>query len=30
MAELTKYQRTVIKNYYENLDTALVHGSVSR
>jgi hypothetical protein len=24
MAELTKYQRTVIKNYYENLDTALV------
>jgi len=24
MAELTKYQRNVIKNYYENLDTALV------
>lgn len=24
MAELSKYQRNVIKNYYENLDTALV------
>jgi len=24
MAELSKYQRQVIKNYYENLDTALV------
>lgn len=24
MAELTKYQRTIVKNYYDNLDTALV------
>jgi hypothetical protein len=24
MAELTKYQRTIVKNYYENLDTALL------
>ena len=24
MAELTKYQQSVVKNYYENLDTALV------
>jgi hypothetical protein len=24
MAELTKYQRSIVKNYYENLDTALV------
>lgn len=24
MAELTKYQQSIVKNYYENLDTALV------
>ena len=24
MAELSRYQRQVVKNYYENLDTALV------
>ena len=24
MAELTKYQRSIVKNYYENLDTALL------
>ena len=24
MAELSKYQRTIVKNYYENLDTALL------
>ena len=24
MAELTKHQRTIVKNYYENLDTALL------
>ena len=24
MAELTKYQRSVVKNYYANLDTALL------
>ena len=24
MAELTKYKRTIVKNYYENLDTALL------
>jgi hypothetical protein len=24
MAELTKYQQSVVRNYYENLDTALV------
>ena len=24
MAELTKYQQTIVKNYYANLDTALV------
>ena len=24
MAELTKYQQSVVKNYYENLDTALL------
>ena len=24
MAELSRYQRQIVKNYYENLDTALV------
>ncbi len=24
MAELTKYQQTIVKKYYENLDTALL------
>ena len=24
MAELSKYQQSIVKNYYENLDTALV------
>ena len=24
MAELTKYQQSIVKNYYENLDTALL------
>ena len=24
MAELTKYQRSIVKNYYDNLDTALL------
>ena len=24
MAELTKYQRSIVKSYYENLDTALL------
>ena len=24
MAELTKYQHSIVKNYYENLDTALL------
>jgi hypothetical protein len=24
MAELTKYQQKIVKNYYDNLDTALV------
>lgn len=24
MAELTKYQQSIVKNYYDNLDTALV------
>ena len=24
MAELSKYQRSIVKNYYENLDTALL------
>lgn len=24
MSELTKYQRSIVKNYYENLDTALL------
>lgn len=24
MAELTKYQQTIVKNYYANLDTALL------
>lgn len=24
MAELTKYQQSIVKNYYENLDTATV------
>jgi hypothetical protein len=24
MAELNKYQQSIVKNYYENLDTALV------